>query len=113
VVKHLASTSRPAVIIATVVFSIAAPGLSAAAEPSPAQREQVKANYMRADVNGDRMLEESEFIKFVNLNADSGIGRFGMIRRFGLHSRAFSRIDADRNGLIEPEELAEMSKQRR
>ena len=104
---------KQGIIVTLAVLTIAWSATANAEGPTAEQREQVKAHYIAADVNGDRHLEHAEFVQFVNLNADAGIGRFGMIRRFGMYGRAFSKIDMDRDGLIAPQELAELSKRRR
>lgn len=97
------------------------PGLSAialisllatnAASASDVDREQAKANFIQADVNQDLVLDFREFTEFVNLNAEHGIGRAGMIRRFGMHSRAFGKLDTNRDGIVTPEELAAAQQQ--
>ena len=81
-------------------FAIAAP---ASADP---QRAQAQANFQQADVNQDEQLDFAEFTTFINLNADHGLGRAGMIRRFGMHAKAFGRVDANRDGLVTKMEIA-------
>ncbi|MEM6500146.1 MAG: hypothetical protein AAF709_26005 [Pseudomonadota bacterium] len=77
------------------------------AAPANAQddRKQAQANFQLADANQDRQLDFDEFKTFINLNADHNLGRAGMIRRFGMHSRAFGTLDTDNNGAITPHEL--------
>ncbi|MEO0855111.1 MAG: hypothetical protein AAFY15_16630 [Cyanobacteria bacterium J06648_11] len=82
-----------------------------AASASDVNREQAKANFIQADINQDRVLDFNEFTQFVNLNAEHGIGRAGMIRRFGMHSRAFGKLDTNRDGIVTPEELAAAQQQ--
>ncbi|MEM8975702.1 MAG: hypothetical protein AAGD43_26860 [Pseudomonadota bacterium] len=76
--------------------------------PANAQddRKQARANFQAADANQDRQLDFDEFKTFINLNADHNLGRAGMIRRFGMHSRAFGTLDTDSNGAITPQEIA-------
>ncbi|MGF1651659.1 MAG: hypothetical protein ACFCUN_14545 [Hyphomicrobiaceae bacterium] len=81
-------------------LSIAAP---ANADP---QRAQVQANFEAADVNQDGQLDMAEFTTFINLNAQYGLGRAGMIRSFGMYERAFSEADANGDGVVTKEEIA-------
>lgn len=85
---------------AALSFAIAAP---ASANP---QRAQAQANFQQADVNKDGQLDSAEFTTFINLNADHGLGRAGMIRRFGMHGRAFGQLDANRDGVVSKQEIA-------
>jgi len=89
--------------VATVVLLPTSFGALAQADQ---RREQVKANFLQADVNQDQHLDLGEFTAFINLNADHGLGRAPTIRRLGMHSRAFGRLDANRDGRVSPEELA-------
>lgn len=84
--------------------------ISAPANADP-QRTQAQANFVAADVNQDEQLDFAEFTTFVNLNADHGLGRAGMIRRFGMHDKAFSRVDANRDGVVSKQELATQAQQ--
>lgn len=79
-----------------------------------AQADQVNTslameNYVQADVNGDTMLTFDEFSNFIDLNADDGLGRAGMIRDRGMHGFAFRRVDTNSDGLIAPDELSAMA----
>ena len=91
---------------AVFAFSICTLGITGPTIASEPNREQAKASFLQADANQDRQLDLGEFIRFINLNADHGLGRAGMIRRFGLHSRAFGKLDSNRDGVISPDELA-------
>ena len=71
-----------------------------------AQRAQARANFQQADVNQDQVLDFAEFKTFINLNADDGLGRAGMIRRFGMHGRAFGQVDANADGVVSKQEIA-------
>ncbi len=98
-------TSKPttAAWLATAVLlsiTIAAPA------KADQRREQAQANFLQADVNQDQHLDLGEFTTFINLNADHGLGRAATIRRLGMHSRAFGRLDADRDGVVSRQELA-------
>ncbi len=93
------ATTAPLVIVATAM-------------PANAQddKKQAQANFHLADANQDRQLDFDEFKTFINLNADHNLGRASMIRRFGMHSRAFGTLDTDDNGVITPHEIAAKAK---
>jgi Ca2+-binding EF-hand superfamily protein len=63
-------------------------------------------NFQQADVNGDGMLAYTEFATFIDLNAADGLGRASTISARGLHARAFTRIDANGDGIVSPQELS-------
>lgn len=98
---------------AVVTFATAAAVLIANAPVSYASdtvQAQVKANFVEADTDNDATLTPSEFVTFINLNADYGIGRSRTIRSFGRYDMAFSRVDANRDGAVTPEELKSATK---
>lgn len=70
------------------------------------QRAQAQANFVAADVNNDGQLDPKEFTTFINLNADHGLGRAGMIRRFGMYGKAFGQVDSNRDGIVTKQEIA-------
>ncbi len=78
---------------------------------SDEHRERAQTNYVEADFNQDGLLDLDEFTTFVDLNADYGIGRTPMIRRFGMHGTAFERLDTNKDKLVSREELAAGSEQ--
>ena len=94
---------RTSALIAAAIFALGPISSTFASEPN---REQAKANFLQADANQDRHLNFTEFTKFLNLNADHNIGRAATIRRFGMHGRAFQKVDANRDGMVSPQELA-------
>lgn len=81
-------------------LSIAAPA------QADARRAQVRANFLQADANQDAHLDRAEFTTFVNLNAEHNLGRAAMIRRFGMHGRAFGTLDANGDGVVSKQEIA-------
>ncbi len=82
------------------------PIMSTAPASADAQRAQARANFQAADANQDQVLDSNEFKTFINLNADDNLGRAGMIRRFGMYSRAFSTVDANADGVVSKKEIA-------
>jgi hypothetical protein len=73
---------------------------------SDAEREAARANFRQADANGDHRLNRREFRAFINANAEDGLGRAAMVRRFGAYDRAFARVDRNGNGIVTPAELS-------
>ena len=92
-----------AVIVAIVI------GAAAGANASEAAKEQAAANFMQADADADGALTLSEFTTLIDLNAQHGIGRAAMIRRFGKYSTAFGRIDTNADGFVTPEEMSALA----
>lgn len=74
-----------------------------------AKREQIQANFLQADVNEDGALTLSEFTTLIDLNAEHGIGRARMVKRFGKYQTAFGRIDENADGIVSTDELAAMA----
>ena len=70
------------------------------------QRKQAQANFKQADANQDQHLDFAEFKTFINLNADYGLGRARIIRRFGMHARAFGTLDSNEDGAVSRREIA-------
>lgn len=81
-----------------------------AQQASDANRQKVAENFKTADANGDGMLTRGEFEKLLQLNAQANIGQAAQIVRFGRYDMAFNRVDADRNGLVTPQELQALAK---
>ena len=98
--------------LASIAFAMTVFGITGSTIASELNREQAKANFLQADINQDRHLDFKEFTQFVNLNADHGIGRAAIIRRFGMHGRAFGKRDSNSDGLVSPQEIAS-ARQRR
>lgn len=85
---------------ATVVLLLLSP-VSAQAQDNQLGQE----NYIQADVNKDGMLDYTEFVTFIDLNAADNLGRAKLVSSRGLHARAFERIDTNGDGSVTPEEL--------
>lgn len=96
-------TITASLIMAATLMSLTISG-PAHADP---QKEQAQANFQAADVNKDEKLDSAEFTAFINLNADHNLGRAATIRRFGMHGRAFGEADANGDGVVSKEEIAE------
>lgn len=78
---------------------------------SPAQQEQVIANFVQADGNRDGALNRNEFETLINLNANDGLGKAGLVRRTGAYGAVFARLDADGDGLVTPVEVKALAEQ--
>lgn len=104
----MVSKPKPYVLLAS---SAALASMIAAPANADPQRAQAQANFQAADVNQDQQLDLAEFTTFINLNADHGLGRAGMIRRMGMHGRAFGTADANGDGVVTPEEIAARAQQ--
>ncbi|MEM6421664.1 MAG: hypothetical protein AAF698_03670 [Pseudomonadota bacterium] len=102
------TTVKIPALIAVLVF-----GATSGAHAGDANREQAVANFMQADANADGALTLSEFTILVDLNAEHGIGRASMIKRFGRYGMAFGRLDGNADGLVTPEEMQALSQQAR
>ena len=76
---------------------------------SDSDKEQAQANFMQADGNGDNQLTLNEFTVFINLNAEAGIGKASQIRSSEAYSKAFVRLDTNKNGVLSVEEIQKAS----
>ena len=81
-----------------------------AQQASGADKQKVAENFKKADANGDGMLTRGEFETLIRLNAQANIGQAAQVVRFGRYDMAFNRVDADRNGLVTPQELQALAK---
>jgi len=68
-------------------------------------KDAAKQNLQKADANGDKALNYKEFVTFINLNAEDNIGRARLIKSRNLYSRAFKRLDKNRDGKITKAEV--------
>ncbi|UWQ95565.1 hypothetical protein K3728_18215 [Rhodobacteraceae bacterium M385] len=76
------------------------------AAPASAQFEQQSVQFfLAADRNGDERLTLDEFRTFIRLMADAGAPMSVRIDRLSAFRVAFSRVDANGDGLATPEEL--------
>ena len=103
----MTSKSITASLLTTAAFVTLATAVPANADQ---QRAQAQANFLQADINQDQQLDSAEFTTFINLNADHNLGRAGMIRRFGMHDRAFSQVDANGDGVVTKQEISAQAK---
>ncbi|MEO1609989.1 MAG: hypothetical protein AAFR90_11765 [Pseudomonadota bacterium] len=96
------NNARTVALAASALLALTAAGPAFSSE---ADREQVKANFQSADANSDDQLDSSEFKTFIDLNADHGIGRASMVRRFGAYNTAFETADLNKDGFVIREEI--------
>ena len=94
----------------TSVALVALLTLSASAR-ADTQREQLKANFLAADVDKNGQLIVAEFETFINLNADHKLGRAASIRRFRMYKKAFKEIDANGDGIVTKGEITAQAKE--
>ena len=88
----------------------AAAGQADAITQSPpldnAKRLQVQTNFKTADVDRNDQLNLAEFKIFINLNADQNLGQAISVRRFGIYTKAFKKLDANGDGILTKHEIA-------
>ena len=88
----------------------AAAGQADAITQSPpldnAKRLQVQTNFKTADVDKNDKLNLAEFKIFINLNADQNLGQAISVRRFGIYTNAFKKLDANGDGILTKHEIA-------
>ena len=106
--RTIYKTLMPQVFTSLAVIALLALSASAHADP---QREQLKANFLAADVDKNGLLNVAEFKVFINLNADHKLGRAASIRRFEMYAKAFKEIDANGDGIVTQEEIAAQAKE--
>lgn len=90
-------------IVAVSALLVAAPTL---ANEKADDRAKARENFQQADADNDGKLTRAEFRNFINANADDGLGRAGMVRRFGAYGTAFERVDKNEDGVVTALELA-------
>ena len=90
-------------IVAASALLVAAPLL---ANEEADDQAKARENYQQADADNDGKLTPAEFRDFINANADDGLGRAGMVRRFGAYDTAFKRVDKNADGVLTARELA-------
>ena len=71
-----------------------------------AKRLQVQTNFKTADVDKNDQLNLAEFKIFINLNADQNLGQAISVRRFGIYTKAFKKLDANGDGILTKHEIA-------
>ncbi len=92
------------IIFVGAVLALIQPATASA--QSDGDRAAARANFRQADANGDGRLNRGEFRAFIDANADDGLGRAPMVRRFGAYDRAFARVDGNDDGVVTPGELS-------
>lgn len=75
------------------------------------QRVQAQANFFAADVDKNEQLSLSEFMTFINLNAEHNLGQAASIRQFKMYKRAFKKADANGDGIVTKQEIAAQAKE--
>ena len=90
-------------IVAASALFIATPVLANANADDEAKARE---NFQQADTDNDGKLTRAEFRRFIDANAEDGLGRAGMVRRFGAYETAFERVDKNEDGVVTARELA-------
>lgn len=90
-------------IVAAFALLVAAPVL---ANEDTDDQAKARENFQQADADDDGKLTPAEFRNFIDANADDGLGRAGMVRRFGAYETAFEKVDKNADGVVTARELA-------
>lgn len=77
---------------------------AAHAQLAPAALKQAEANFKSANKSGSGSLTAAEFKAFIDLNAAAGLGKAAKIKAFGAYDKAFTGVDANKDGLVTWEE---------
>ena len=64
-----------------------------------------KDAFLKADANKDRKITKSEFRTLIEALAQAGAPKAMSVKKWGVYSYAFKRIDANADGVITPPEL--------
>jgi hypothetical protein len=97
------STLRSA-FLSTVLACVVLAGVGGASTQtawalSAAELAQAQANFKAANPNGTT-LTPAQFKTFIDLNAESSIGRAARIKSNNAYSRAFAAVDANKDGAV-------------
>jgi len=84
-------------VVAAALVVSAGPAL---AQLAPADLAVAEANFKKADAAGTGKLTAAEFKTFIDLNADSKIGKAAKIKSFGAYGKAFAAVDTDRDSTV-------------
>ena len=96
--------SRSVELGLTVALATTAIVSNAAAAKKLTRQQQVDA-FLRADKNKDEVLSRAEFKSFMKDLARLGQPTAKRVKFWGVYGMAFNRVDANKNGLLEPREL--------
>ena len=94
---------KTSTIVAVSALLVASPLL---ANDDSDDQAKARENFQQADADNDGQLTKAEFRKFIDANADDGLGRAGMVRRFSAYETAFERVDKNADGVVTASELA-------
>lgn len=99
-------TAHPLAVLALVLVAVPV-GAPAVAQTTP--QDLAAENFLSADADADGALTFEEFKTLIALNAEDSLGRAQMVENRGMHGMAFSRIDANGDGVADQAELAAMA----
>lgn len=97
-------------VLTLIITTHAAAGQADAITQSPpfdnSKRLQIQTNFKTADIDRNDQLNLTEFKIFINLNADQNLGQAISVRRFGIYTKAFKKVDANGDGIVTKHEIA-------
>lgn len=86
-------------VVLGAAIAAAATG-AALAQLAPEALKQAEQNFKAANASGSGSLSAAEFKAFIDLNAAAQIGRAAKIKANDAYSRAFGKVDANKDGMI-------------
>lgn len=76
-----------------------------AATPAFAYSDAEKGAFLKADANRNLKIERGEFNQLIDALAAAGFPKATRVKSWGIYGMAFSRTDANADGVITPSEL--------
>jgi hypothetical protein len=73
---------------------------AAHAQLAPEALKKAEANFASANASGSGSLTAAEFKSFIDLNAAAGIGKAAKIKSYGAYNKAFTGVDANKDGVV-------------
>lgn len=89
-----------------LAFALTVGPAAASAQTAADEQALLRENFLKADQSRDGKLDRTEFKTLIDLNAKAGLGQAARIQRFGAYALAFDRGDQNKDGYLQPSELA-------
>ena len=86
-------------LMLSAVLAVAVMG-PADAQLAPEALKIAEANFKQANASANGALTAQEFKAFIDLNAAASIGKAAKIKSYNAYDKAFTGVDADKNGTI-------------